>query len=105
MNQFSLIGFLILAVVVATFSVQNSGEAVVKFIWWQFQSSLVVMILISTALGAIMAIFLSSPEPSGCACDCGSSRNTSLSWNSDSGNVKQPGPGIRQTLGNRSGMR
>ncbi|MBZ0159080.1 LapA family protein [Candidatus Methylomirabilis sp.] len=61
MNQFSLIGFLILAVVVATFSVQNSGEAVVKFIWWQFQSSLVVMILISTALGAIMAIFLSLP--------------------------------------------
>ncbi|MDE2059835.1 MAG: LapA family protein [candidate division NC10 bacterium] len=61
MNQLSLIGFLILAVVIATFSVQNSGEAVVKFIWWQFQSSLVVVILISTALGAIMAIFLSLP--------------------------------------------
>ena len=62
MNQFSLIGFLILAVVIATFSIQNSGEAVVKFIWWQFQSSLVVVILISTALGAIMAIFLSLPR-------------------------------------------
>lgn len=61
MNQFSLIGFLILAVVIATFSVQNSGEAIVKFIWWQFHSSLVVVILISTALGAIMAIFLSLP--------------------------------------------
>lgn len=61
MNQFSLIGFLILAVVIATFSVQNSGEAIVKFIWWQFQSSLVVVILISTALGAIMAILLSLP--------------------------------------------
>lgn len=61
MNQFSLIGFLILAVIIATFSVQNSGEAVVKFIWWQFQSSLVVVILISTALGTIMAIFLSLP--------------------------------------------
>lgn len=61
MNQFSLIGFLVLAVVIATFSVQNSGEAVVKFIWWQFQSSLVVVILISAALGAIMAIFLSLP--------------------------------------------
>src|SRR5574337_1115957 len=61
MNQFSLIGFLILAVVIATFSVQNSGEAVAKFIWWQFQSSLVVVILISTALGAIMAIFLNLP--------------------------------------------
>ncbi len=46
MNQFSLIGFLILAVVIATFSIQNSGEAIVTFIWWQFQSSLVVVILI-----------------------------------------------------------
>jgi lipopolysaccharide assembly protein A len=61
MNQFSLIGFLILAVIIATFSIQNSGEAIVTFIWWQFQSSLVVVILISTALGAIMAIFLSLP--------------------------------------------
>jgi uncharacterized integral membrane protein len=61
MNQFSLIGFLILAVVIATFSVQNSGEAIVKFIWWQFQSSLVVVILIATALGASMAILLSLP--------------------------------------------
>lgn len=61
MNQFSLIGFLILAVVIATFSIQNSGEAIVTFIWWQFQSSLVVVILISTALGAVMAIFLSLP--------------------------------------------
>ncbi|PWB77720.1 MAG: hypothetical protein C3F08_09520 [Candidatus Methylomirabilota bacterium] len=61
MNQFSLIGFLVLAMIVAIFSIQNSGEAIVKFIWWQFQSSLVVVILISTALGAIMAIFLSLP--------------------------------------------
>lgn len=61
MNQFSLIGFLILAMIVAIFSIQNSGEAVVKFIWWQFQSSLVVVILISTALGAIMAILLNLP--------------------------------------------
>lgn len=61
MNQLSLLGFLILAMIVAIFSIQNSNEAVVKFIWWQFQSSLVVVILISTALGAIMAIFLSLP--------------------------------------------
>lgn len=61
MNQFSLIGFLMLAMLVAIFSIQNSGEAVVKFLWWQFQSSLVVVILISTALGAIMAILLNLP--------------------------------------------
>ena len=61
MHQFYLIGFLIVAVAIATFAIQNSGEVLVKFMWWQFQSSLVVVILISTALGAIMAILLSLP--------------------------------------------
>lgn len=61
MNQLYLIGFLILAAAIAIFAIQNSGEAVVKFIWWQFQSSLVVIVLISTAFGAIMAILLSLP--------------------------------------------
>ncbi|GEM_PF-2714044 len=37
------------------------GEAVVKSIGWQFQSPLVVVILISTVLWAIMAISLSLP--------------------------------------------
>ncbi len=61
MNQLYLIGFLILAAAIAIFAIQNSGEAVVRFIWWQFQSSLVVIVLISTAFGAIMAILLSLP--------------------------------------------
>lgn len=61
MNQLYLIGFLVLAVAIAIFAVQNSGEAVVKFIGWQFQSSLVVVTLISTAVGVIMAILLSLP--------------------------------------------
>ncbi|MGH7410512.1 MAG: LapA family protein, partial [Candidatus Methylomirabilis sp.] len=46
---------------IAIFAIQNSGEAVVKFIGWQFQSSLVVMILISTAVGVVMAVLLSLP--------------------------------------------
>jgi len=61
MNQFYLVLFLVLAAAIAIFAIQNSGEAVVKFIQWQFQSSLVVVILISTALGAIMAVLLSLP--------------------------------------------
>lgn len=61
MNQLYLIGFLVLAVAIATFAVQNSGEAVVRFIGWQFQSSLVVVILISTAVGVVMAVLLSLP--------------------------------------------
>ncbi|MGH7409950.1 MAG: LapA family protein [Candidatus Methylomirabilis sp.] len=59
MNQLYLIGFLIIAGAIATFAIQNSGEAVVKFIGWQFQSSLVVVVLISTAVGVIMAVLLS----------------------------------------------
>ena len=61
MNQLYLIGFLILAVAIAIFAIQNSGEAVVKFIGWQFHSSLVVVVLISTAVGVIMAVLLSIP--------------------------------------------
>ena len=61
MNQFNLIGFLILAVAIAIFAIQNSSEVAVKFIGWQFHSSLVVVILISTAVGVIMAILLSLP--------------------------------------------
>lgn len=61
MKQLYLMGFLILAAAVAIFAIQNSGEVVVKFIGWQFQSSLVVVVLISTAFGAIMAILLSLP--------------------------------------------
>ena len=36
MNQLYLIGFLVLAVAIATFAIQNSGEAVVKLVGWQF---------------------------------------------------------------------
>ena len=61
MNQLYLIGFLVLTAAIAIFAIQNSGEAVVKFIGWQFHSSLVVMILISTAVGVIMAVLLSIP--------------------------------------------
>ena len=61
MNQLYLIGFLVLAVAIAIFAIQNSGEAVVKFIGWQFHSSLVVVVLISTAVGVIMAVLLSIP--------------------------------------------
>ena len=61
MNQLYLIGFLVLAVAIAAFAIQNSGEVVVKFIGWQFHSSLVVIVLISTAAGVIMAVLLSLP--------------------------------------------
>ena len=61
MNQLYLILFLVLAVAIATFAIQNSGDAVVKFIGWQFHSSLVVVVLISVASGVVMAVLLSLP--------------------------------------------
>ena len=61
MNQIYLIGFLVLAVAIAIFAIRNSGEAVVKFIGWQFHSSLVVVVLISTVAGVLMAVLLSLP--------------------------------------------
>jgi len=61
MNQLYLISFLVLAAAIAIFAIQNSGEAVVTFIRWQFHSSLVVVVLISTAVGVIMAGLLSLP--------------------------------------------
>lgn len=61
MNQLYLILFLVLGVAIATFAIQNSGEAVVKFIGWQFHGSLVVIVLISVAVGVAMAILLSLP--------------------------------------------
>ena len=61
MNQLFLVGFLVLAAAIAIFAIQNSGEAVVKFVGWQFHSSLVVVILVSTAVGVIMAVLLSLP--------------------------------------------
>ena len=62
MNQLYMVGFLVLAVAIATFAIQNSGEAVVKFIGWQFHSSLEVVVLISTAAGVMMASISVSPR-------------------------------------------
>jgi uncharacterized integral membrane protein len=59
--QLYLIVFMILAAAIAAFAIQNSGEVVVKFIGWQFHSSLVVVILVSTAVGVVMAVLLSLP--------------------------------------------
>ena len=81
MNQLYLILFLVLGVAIATFAIQNSGEAVVKFIGWQFHSSLVVIVLISTAAGVIMAVLLGlSQAHFVCEYDCESSRSTLRIW-------------------------
>jgi len=60
-GQTALIMFLLLATGVALFAVQNAGPVVVRFGFWSLEMSLVVVILVATALGAVMASLLSFP--------------------------------------------
>ena len=50
------------AVVAITFAMQNSAAVTVTMGWWHFDSSLAVVLLVSMALGALIAALLSSPK-------------------------------------------
>lgn len=54
-----LILTLILALVTAAFALQNTGVATIKFLFWEYQTSLVLVILGSAGLGAVLT-FLAS---------------------------------------------
>jgi uncharacterized integral membrane protein len=62
MSQFYLILALVLATLVAIFAVQNAQEVSVRFLVWTFQSSVVVVILISLGVGALLAALMSLPQ-------------------------------------------
>lgn len=61
MGQTALIFFLLLATGVALFAVQNAGPVTVRFGFWSLELSLVVVILVAAALGAVMASLVSLP--------------------------------------------
>ena len=61
MGQTALILFLLLATGVAIFAVQNAGPVIVRFGFWSLEMSLVVVILVAAALGAMMASLVSLP--------------------------------------------
>lgn len=61
MGQTALIAFFLLATGVALFAVQNAGPVVVRFGFWSLEMSLVVVILVAAALGAMMASLVSLP--------------------------------------------
>jgi uncharacterized integral membrane protein len=61
MGQAALIFFLILAVLVAMFAVQNAGPVTLRFGFWSVETSLVVVILVSAVVGAAMASLLGLP--------------------------------------------
>ena len=62
MGQSALIAFLLLATGVAIFAVQNAGPVTVRFGFWSLEMSLVVIILVAAAVGAVMASLVSLPS-------------------------------------------
>jgi len=60
-GQTALIACLLLATGVAIFAVQNAGPVTIRFGFWAVEMSLVVVILVAAAVGAIMAALLSLP--------------------------------------------
>ena len=61
MRQAALILFLLFAIGVALFAVQNAGPVALRFGFWSLEMSLVVVVLVAAALGAILASLLSLP--------------------------------------------
>jgi putative membrane protein len=61
MGQTALILSLVLAILIALFAIQNAGPATLTFGFWSVQTSLVVVILVSAAVGAAMASLLGLP--------------------------------------------
>jgi putative membrane protein len=61
-GQTALITFLLLATGVALFAVQNAGPVTVRFGFWSLEMSLVVIILVAAAVGAVMASLVSLPS-------------------------------------------
>ena len=62
MAQFYVIVALLVAILVAIFAVQNAQEVNIRFLVWTFQSSVVVVILISLGMGALLAALISLPQ-------------------------------------------
>ena len=61
MGQVGLILSLVLAILVAVFSIQNAGPVALRFGIWSVETSLVVVILVAVAAGAAVASLLGLP--------------------------------------------
>lgn len=62
MSQFYLVLVLILSVMVTIFATQNAMQAQIRFFFWQFESTLPVVIFGSVAVGALLAGLISVPR-------------------------------------------
>ncbi|MCL2121042.1 MAG: LapA family protein [Clostridiales bacterium] len=52
--QLNLILLMIFAIVVAIFAIQNTLPVIIRFLFWNVNTSLVIVILVSVAAGALM---------------------------------------------------
>lgn len=55
----SLFVALSLAILIAVFALQNTFPVTVQFLFWEYQTSLVLVILSSTAIGAVLSAIAS----------------------------------------------
>ena len=60
--QRALIAFMILAVLTVVFSIQNSVDVQIKFLFWESNLPLALIIVISLALGTILGVLFSIPK-------------------------------------------
>ncbi len=59
MTQLYLMFALLLTTLVAVFALQNADQVTVRFLVWTFQTSVVIVILISAGMGALLAALVS----------------------------------------------
>lgn len=60
--QLSLIFALIIALLAVIFSVQNTEPVTINFLFWTFQGSLALILMITLATGVIVGFLTSSPS-------------------------------------------
>ncbi len=51
----------VLGIFIALFAIQNAASVTVKFMFWQFQSSLAVVIILAMLAGMLLVFLLSIP--------------------------------------------
>lgn len=61
MGQVGLVLSLLLATGVALFAVQNAAPVMLRFGFWSVETSLVVVILVATVVGAVLASLVGLP--------------------------------------------
>lgn len=52
---------LIIAIIAVIFAVQNPAATTVSFIWWEFDSSLALVLLLTFAIGLLVGILAMTP--------------------------------------------